>query len=314
MGGQGLSTSLLTVTVQAYFKALPSYETTKAGKRFGNASTQAFLFLQHLDNASQSGKQVSLQDLATNLTFDAVGRVVLDIDMTYTDEQITLPWWCTHRVEWRRYRLAKRARDTLKSIVRERYTQLGQAAKSHSISSMSLQGVKDPNPKTIDVTCDQLSTFLFAGHDTTSTTLSWAFYELSRTSRALRAVCSELDELFGLDPSPASVHTRLTGPAGEKLAHRMTYTTAVIKKVLRLWPPGGTVLYLTHSIIHHDPAVFDDTADAFVPERWLQQGAPDKIPAGAWRAFERGPRGCIGQELAMRRASLHESWNWSSVG
>lgn len=106
---------------------------------------------------------------------------------------------------------------------------------------MSLQGVKDPNPKTIDVTCDQLSTFLFAGHDTTSTTLSWAFYELSRTSRALRAVCSELDELFGLDPSPASVHTRLTGPAGEKLAHRMTYTTAVIKKVLRLWPPGGTV-------------------------------------------------------------------------
>lgn len=74
------------------------------------------------------------------------------------------------------------------------------------------------------------------------------------------------------------------------------------------------MLYLTHSIIQCDAAVFDDTADVFVPERWLQQGAPDKIPAGAWRAFERGPRGCIGQELPMRRVSLHESWNWSSVG
>lgn len=61
----------------------------------------------------------------------------------------------------------------------------------------------------------------------------------------------------------------------------------------------GLLLYPVHSIIQRDPAVFGDTADVFVPERWLDQDAPDKTPAGAWRAFERGPRGCIGQELAM---------------
>ncbi|KAI1169481.1 cytochrome P450 [Nemania sp. FL0916] len=309
------------------------------------------LFLEHLDNFAGSGTEFSLQELATNLTFDVIGRVVLDIDMgaqsaqptdfmrvfheliqTYADEQITLPWWCTPRLEWRRSRLARRARSTLKSIVYKRHAELAQAAKSRSILSMSLQGIEELSPKTVDVTCDQLSTFLFAGHDTTSTTIAWTFYELSRTPHALRAVRAELDDIFGTNSNPDSVRARLMGPGGEELVHRMIYTTAVIKEVLRLWPPGGTsrttkpgdglkvalpasssllgrdisemdldgmMIYPTHSIIQRDPSVFGDTADVFVPERWLGQGGPEKIPAGAWRAFERGPRGCIGQELAL---------------
>ncbi|KAI0203409.1 cytochrome P450 [Astrocystis sublimbata] len=309
------------------------------------------LFIDHLDRFASSGKEFSLQELATNLTFDIIGRVALDIDMgaqsaeptdfmrvfheliqTYADEQITLPWWCTPRLEWRRRSLARRVRNALKSIVRERYAELAHSAKSRSILSMSLQEIEDLSPQTVDVTCDQLSTFLFAGHDTTSTTIAWAFYELSRTPHALRAVRNELDDILGPDSDPKSVRARLLGPGGEELVHRMTYTTAVIKEVLRLWPPGGTsrmtkpgdglrvtlpasssssggdlcemdldglMIYPPHSIIQRDPSVFGDTADVFVPERWLGQAGSEKAPAGAWRAFERGPRGCIGQELAM---------------
>ncbi|KAI0868502.1 cytochrome P450 [Hypoxylon argillaceum] len=217
------------------------------------------LFLDHLDSFASSGTEFSLQELATNLTFDVIGRVALDIDMgaqsakptdfmrvfheliqTYADEQITLPWWCTPRLEWRRRSLARRVRNALKSIVRERYAELAHAAKSRSILSMSLREIEDLNPKTVDVTCDQLSTFLFAGHDTTSTTIAWTLYELSRTPHALRAVRDELDDIFGPDSDPKSVRARLLGPGGEELVHRMTYTTAVIKEVLRLWPPGGT--------------------------------------------------------------------------
>ncbi|KAI1359863.1 cytochrome P450 [Xylaria arbuscula] len=285
------------------------------------------LLLDHLDSFARSGTEFSLQELATNLTFDVIGRVVLDIDMgaqsaeptdfmrmfheliqTYADEQITLPWWCTPRLEWRRSSLTRP-------------------------SSMSLRDIEDLNPKTVDVTCDQLSTFLFAGHDTTSTTIAWTIYELSRTPHALRAVRDELDDIVGPHSDPKSVRARLLSPGGEELVHRMTYTTAVIKEVLRLWPPGGTsrmtkpgdglrvtlpaslssaaggdlcemdldglMIYPTHSIIQRDPSVFGDTADVFVPERWLGQAGMEKAPAGAWRAFERGPRGCIGQELAM---------------
>lgn len=59
----------------------------------------------------------------------------------------------------------------------------------------------------------------------------------------------------------------------------------------------GVIMYSCQSI-HRDPAVFGDTADDWVPERWLGAAAAN-IPTSAWRPFERGPRNCIGQEQAL---------------
>lgn len=254
---------------------------------------------------------------------------------TYTDEQIDLPWWFTPRLEWRRKKLALQVRASLKAIVQESHAKQNVGTnRPRSILSMSLEGVDTLPPELLDTTCDQLSTFLFAGHDTTSTTIAWMLYEVSRTPRALRAVRAELDEIFGPDPSPAAVASRLLAPGGEELVNRMAYTSAVIRETLRLWPPGATsrmtkpgegltatvansdgeacemnldgmMIYHVPYIVQRDPTVFGETANTFVPERWLQKGTEDGgIPAAAFRAFERGPRNCIGQELATIEARV----------
>jgi cytochrome P450 len=196
---------------------------------------------------------------------------------------------------------------------------------------MSLQNWESLSEEAIEVTCDQLTTFIFAGHDTTGTAIACAFYELSRSPHTLRAVRAELDELFGPDCSPEAVAACLIAKGGDELIQKIPYTSAVLKETLRLWPPGATArmsqpgdglqlimesegqhrvlnvdgikLHPLQQAIHRDPAVFGDNANAFVPERWLGLGA-DKIPAGAWRPFERGPRNCIGQELAMIEARV----------
>jgi hypothetical protein len=62
------------------------------------------------------------------------------------------------------------------------------------------------------------------------------------------------------------------------------------------------MVYQVHSIIHRDPEAFGPTVNQFVPERWLED--TDKIPTGTWRPFERGPRNCIGQELATIEARV----------
>ncbi|RAH49986.1 cytochrome P450 [Aspergillus brunneoviolaceus CBS 621.78] len=189
----------------------------------------------------------------------------------------------------------------------------------------NLQDIATLDDKVLTQTSDQLKSFLFAGYDTTSIVLQWTFYELSRTPCALQAVRAELATLFGPDPSPVVVWERLTAPAGEHLLNQMPYTSAVIREVLRLHPPSGSarftapgtgftvqlpggealcldgmVVYNCETLIHRDEAVYGATKDVFRPERWLESSDHEKqkIPASAWRAFERGPRNCIGQELA----------------
>ncbi|KAL4935582.1 hypothetical protein BDV06DRAFT_234185 [Aspergillus oleicola] len=277
---------------------------------------------------------------------DAV-RAFAELLDAYWDDKIHLPWWCKLPSEIKRRRLGKRVDRALKSIIRckheERQQQLqqwygdgggkGNKTQIHSprgIISLILQDtdIQSPLPQDVlDRTCDQLKTFLLGGHDSPSATLAWAFYELSRTPRAMLAVSAELDALFGTGTDANAVCSRLASSEGPDLLSRMSYITAVLRETLRLHTPASTaryapsgsglvvttptgeelclddlIIYNCNSIIHRDPAVFGETADSFMPERWLKQNnssnSSTTIPSSAWRPFERGPRACIGQEFA----------------
>ncbi|GAB1313761.1 hypothetical protein MFIFM68171_03971 [Madurella fahalii] len=328
------------------------------------------IFLGHLDRLAATGEEFALLKLTINLTFDIIGAVTMGVDFdaqhagssgqgefirlyeelvnTYAVNPSRFPQWLHVRREWRRYRLSSTIDSLLESMIREKHAEarLDDKAGSRSVLSLSLKGSQELNGALLDETRDQIKTFLFAGHDTTGILLAWIFYELARSPRVLKAVRDELDELFGPDSDPAVVRDKLLAPGGEDLIQRMSYTTAMIKEVLRLYPPAGTarmappgsgfivqtpegqsfcldgmVIYNCATIIQRDRRVFGETANDFVPERWLgdksgimsagsqdekdsQNDAGRKFPAGAWRPFERGPRNCIGQDLATIEARV----------
>ncbi|KAK4239550.1 hypothetical protein C8A03DRAFT_42869 [Achaetomium macrosporum] len=338
------------------------------------------IFLERLDHYARSGQEFRLLKLTIELTFDIIGAITMNVDFdaqhsessgqgefirlydqllqNYGDKDRRLPWWMYPGREWRRYRLGKQIDQRLDAMIRQKHAeqlpqqQSGKTARSRDILSLSLQDSQELTKGLLSETRDQIKTFLFAGHDTTGILLAWLFYELSRSPRVLQAVRDELDDLFGPDPDPAVVRQKLLDPSGgEELIHRMTYTTAVIKEVLRLYPPAGTarmaapgtgftvrtpdgrsycldgaILYNCATIIQRDRAVFGDNAADFVPERWLGdksgimsagannddsnntttqgEAANRKYPPGAWRPFERGPRNCIGQDLATIEARV----------
>jgi cytochrome P450 len=111
--------------------------------------------------------------------------------------------------------------------------------RSRSVLALSLQDIDTLTPAFIDSTCDQLKSFLSAGHDTTSILLQWTFYELSRTPRVPAVLVSELDDIFGPDPSPYTVREKLLSNS-EGTLRKMSYTSAVIKEILRLYPPTAS--------------------------------------------------------------------------
>lgn len=281
---------------------------------------------------------------------------------SYKEGTGILKWWEDPRLSWRRRKLSKALNDFLTDLIRRKFDDVKQqkGMPSRSILALSLRDTQVLTQDLIDSTKDQLKTFMFAGHDTTSILLQWAFYELSRTPRAMKTLRAELESLFGSDLSPEAIRKALLS-RGEEITQKMTYTSAVIKEILRLYPPAGTarlcppganfhlqlpdnsslcvdgmVLYNCATLIQRDPDVYGSTKDDFVPERWLgnsdtsmstnddEKSGIDKagehsIPAAAWRPFERGPRNCIGQELAniearVILASVVGTYDFEKVG
>ena len=159
---------------------------------------------------------------------------------------------------------------------------------------------------------DEVMTMIVAGHETTATALTWAWYLLSRNV-AVR------DKLF------AEVDRHLDGrsPNYEDLDN-LRYTNMVFRETLRLYPPAwmiarrlleddeiggyripaGARVAISPYITHRNPAIWEDPL-TFNPERF----SPEK-PAAAlskefsWYPFGGGPRQCIGKNFALMEGVL----------
>ncbi|KAL9115951.1 MAG: hypothetical protein Q9227_000319 [Pyrenula ochraceoflavens] len=216
-------------------------------------------------------------------------------------------------------------------------------------SILSLATLADSlTPALIRSVSHQIKTFMFGGEDNLAALIQWLFYELARHAPALKRMQEEHATVLGSD-----VKCQIRSSKGPTLLSRLAYTTAIIKETLRLHPPAGSersippgsnlsvtisdpatgedrkmlldgsCIYINHMIIHRNPFVWGPDAGAFRPERFLDEEYMARIPLGAWRAFERGPRACIGKDLAMLEAKVllvllgqraREGLRWEKVG
>lgn len=204
-----------------------------------------------------------------------------------------------------------------------------------SIRSVASLAMKDRplTKQNLQDAVDQLRSFVFAGFDTTSTVLQWVFYYLSlpQNKQYLDLLFEEHDSILG----PANDYNQVESVLSKLPS--MPITEAVIKECLRLQPPAGaarqvpassnpnndgksdftltlsngtihtltpTVLYIPHRILHNATKIWGPTAKLFNPLRFLDKDYMATIPQGAFRPFERGPRACIGQDLAMMEAKI----------
>jgi hypothetical protein len=175
---------------------------------------------------------------------------------------------------------------------------------------------------------NQIKTFIFAGHDTTSSTICYIYHFLSRSPSALATLRAEHDSVFGPDPSSAADALK-SDPNLLSNSH-LPYTLAVIRETLRIYPAASSVRKgnpdipiidpetgksyptagfmvwpLPHGI-HRRPDLFPMPLE-FRPERFLPDPPapfPNPVPKDAWRPFEKGPRNCIGQELAILETKI----------
>jgi cytochrome P450 len=154
---------------------------------------------------------------------------------------------------------------------------------------------------------DQLMTLLFAGHDTTTSTVSFLCHELGRRPDVAARLRAEQDVV--LPGARAPRFAELNGALPE--------LDMAVDETLRLYPPawvgprraladaelcgvpiprGAHVNYCSYAS-HRLPDVFPDP-EAFRPERFAPD-ARSALPRGAYVPFGAGSRTCVGMRFGL---------------
>jgi cytochrome P450 len=221
------------------------------------------IFCGILADLSESKKVTPIDDLLANLTIDVMGHIVLDHDLNSqtTDNELvgafrSAVYWTPNSkfihpifnlnlvrafAQWYH---ARKMNKYIRKVIRERlalrHTRAGETKVKPSrrpaidlaIDTYLLSDESDEemsahsigSEEFEQVCIDQMKTFLFAGHDTTSSTLCFIYHMLNLHPAALAKVRKEHDGVFGTSSSTA---TAIKG--SPRLLNDLPYTTAVIK-------------------------------------------------------------------------------------
>ncbi|MBF9067195.1 cytochrome P450 [Streptacidiphilus fuscans] len=157
---------------------------------------------------------------------------------------------------------------------------------------------------------DELMTILFAGSDTSGSTLAWALHELAAHPEAEERLHAEVDEVVGRGGAvtaadvPRLEQTRRI--VEETL--RLHSVTMLMRRTLRpvtlgghLLPAGTEVAYSLYALMRHRRHF--PGPDRFDPERW-GEARRREIPREAQLAFGAGARKCIGDTFAMTEMTI----------
>jgi cytochrome P450 len=156
---------------------------------------------------------------------------------------------------------------------------------------------EDGSPMSEQELRDELLTLLVAGHETTASSLAFAFATLPRHPAVLVRLVEEIDSDDGDAYLTATIHETLRARpvipnAGPRLAMQPV-------EVGGFEYPAGVCLVPNAYLIHHDPEIYPDPY-TFRPERFL-----DESPGTyTWIPFGGGRRRCLGASFALLEMKL----------
>lgn len=269
----------------------------------------------------RDGQTVALNRAFSTLTLRILAHSLFDLDLKGADSVVTafadvlndrgdmdglstfVPMWLPTPANRRYKRVLGEFRSFVEELIDDRR---GREDEYDDLLSILLTARDEEGRGLSEIELrDQMVTFLFAGHETTSLALTYTVLELAKHPEIRERLDEEHRSV--LDGRP---------PAVADLPN-LTATERVIKEALRLYPPAfilfrearqdvelggyritaGTKLTLPQFHIHTDGRWYDDP-ESFEPGRWTED-FETALPDYAYFPFGGGPRHCIGMRFAM---------------
>jgi cytochrome P450 len=177
------------------------------------------------------------------------------------------------------------------------------------LTKILVSSSSDDAPMTDEETFVEVGNLVFAGTDTTSSTLTYLFWELARNQEwqdRLRKELSNADmtyqslkdlpildalvnEGLRLHPAAPASLQRIVPAGGGQLGGNFI--------------PANTIVSMQCYTTQRDPVVFPGP-DVFAPDRWLTKSGPSEEMKALFMPFSKGTRACLGIHLAMMELKL----------
>jgi retinoid hydroxylase len=213
--------------------------------------------------------------------------------------------------------------DYIRQTIEERAAR-SDLEQSTDVLSLLLNTVdEDGNKFTETQVINQAIGFLFAGHDTTSSLMSWLLFELGNSPEWRQKLRDEHQQVVGAEPILMS-HLR-----------QLPNMTNVIKEGERMYPPGFIICRMAMEDIeyggylipadwyvcifpmltHRLPEIYR-APDSFDPDRFAFPREEDKKQPYSLIGFGGGVHSCIGVELAQMEmkiilSTLLQKYDWT---
>jgi cytochrome P450 len=280
------------------------------------------------DRATRNGGVVDANADMVRLALRVVGRAIFGDDVAKAGDVLDSAFPVLNRHTFRRAtsplappaswptpdnRRAAGARRALYGVVDELIARRHQAG-AHGEDLLSrLLRARDPDTgeaMNVQQVRDEALIFLLAGHETTSTAMTFTLYLLGRHPHEQRLVDDELDSV--LDDRAPTLDD----------ATALERTAMAIKEAMRLYPPAyalgrlsetddeiggysipaGSYVVVSQFATHRHPR-FWENPEAFDPTRFTPERERARHPH-AYFPFGAGPRACIGSHFAMLEALI----------
>gem|GEM_PF-3228972 len=300
-------------------------------KEFHQARTEQYLRAIHESTQKKIIEMKSREkafDISLDfnaLTFDIAGKIFFGSDLgehskmaqeaLYTETErintrIRRIWNFPHNFPTAENKKGMKAVRDLKSIVTGILSQGGHDQKPNVLSKLVSYRDESGNPLPNNLISDEVMTLLLAGHETTSNGLSWATYLLAKNPEWILKIKNELRD-YGKTPEEL---------CREDLDN-LPLLKAVWQEALRIFPPipiiarqtikddviggyhvpaGKSVMCVPY-VTHRDPR-FWVKPDEFMPERFINRVV--SRDDCTYFPFAKGPRACIGEDLATTEGVL----------
>ncbi|WP_078901282.1 cytochrome P450 [Actinacidiphila yeochonensis] len=302
----------------------PVFQPKRIAKQFETIAAEATAFVATLRAAGANGP-VNVSEQLTALTLGVLGRTLLDADLSAFEsigesfaavqdqamfEMMSLsavPMWLPLPGQIRFRRAQRDLTRVVDQLAADRVARPG-GARDDVVSRLVDANAQQPDPVAGSRRMrDELVTLLLAGHETTASTLTWAFELLDRHPDVWHRMHEEAVAVLGDQPRYEDLH-------------RLTYTSMVVEETMRLNPPvwllprvaqepdviggygvpAGADVVVSPYLLHRHPDYWKEP-ERFDPERFAPGRSTGRerysyIPFGA------GPRYCVGSSLGLMEA------------